>query len=138
MANINLVTANTVRIVGTPVIQRTIPADEAIVAGAPVRFVAATGRFTNANGTDAAEAAIWGVATRTVAAGQPVTAVRLGTLDGFDLSGLNFGAEVYLSDTDGRLADAAGTVEVVVGRVVPGTATTLGTTYDKLLEVSIA
>src|SRR6185503_19512073 len=99
----------------------TLPTAEAVTAGAPVRLDASAGKFTNANGSSAGEARIWGIATRTVAAGEALTAIRNGVLDGFDLSGMNYDAAVYLSDTDGRLDTAAGTVSTVVGRVIPGT-----------------
>lgn len=117
--------------------QLTLPAAEAITIGQAVRIDASTGKFTKANGTTAAEARIYGIAVKTVAAGEAVTAVRKGVLDGYDLDSLNYDAAVYLSDTDGTLADAAGTVSTVVGRVVPGTYTTLGTSYDKLLFVDL-
>jgi hypothetical protein len=136
MAVIALVTADRVNVVES-LEQKTAPAAEAIVAGAPVRFDTATGKFTNANGTLAAEARIYGVAVRTVPAGMAVTAVRRGYLDGFDLSGMAYDAAVYLSDTDGRLDTAAGTVSTVVGRVAPAFATTLGTAADKLLYVGL-
>jgi predicted RecA/RadA family phage recombinase len=136
MANIALVTANKVEVVSSH-IQMTLPAAEAIVAGAAVRMDVSSGKFTNANGTLAAEARIYGVALKTVAAGEPVTAIRKGVMDGHALSGMAYDAAVYLSDTDGTLADAAGTVSTVVGRVIPGTATTLGTAFDKLLMVDL-
>jgi hypothetical protein len=135
MTAIALVTANRVSVV-EPIWQKTLVAAEAIVAGAPVRIDTA-GKFTNANGTTTTENRVWGVGTRTVAAGEPLTAVRNGTLDGYDLSGMAYDAPVYLSDTDGRLDTAAGTVSTVVGRVVPGTSTTLGTAYDKILSVEL-
>lgn len=135
MANIALTTANRVEVVESRR-QMTLPAAEAITAGAPVRLDTSSGKFTNANGSSAAEARVWGIATRTVAAGVPVTAIRNGVLDGFTFSQA-YDATIYLSDTDGRLADAAGTVSTVVGRVIPGTATTTGTAYDKLLSVEL-
>jgi hypothetical protein len=136
MATIALVTANRVEIVES-IRQMTLPAAEAITAGAPVRLDTSTGKFTNANGTTAPEARIWGIATRTVVAGEPLTAIRNGVMDRFDLSGMNYDATVYVSDTDGRLDTAAGTVSTVVGRVIPGTGTTLGTAYDKMLSVEL-
>lgn len=137
MANIALVTANQVHIVES-IAQMTLPAAEAITPGAPVRLDTATGRFTNANGTTAPEARVWGIATgeKAIPAGWPVTAVRRGVLEGFDFSQA-YDAAIYVSDTDGRLGDAAGTVSTVIGRVIPGTATTLGTAYDKLLSVEL-
>jgi hypothetical protein len=113
----------------------TLPAAEAITAGAPVRLDTSNARWTNGNGGSAAEARIWGVATRTVVAGEACTAVRGCHLDGYDLSALAYDQVVYASNTDGRIGDVAGTVTVVMGRVVPAPATTLGTALDKILEV---
>lgn len=135
MALIALTTADRIEVVES-IVQMTLPSAEAITAGAPVREDTTTGRFTNSNGTTAPEARVYGIATRTVAAGEPVTAIRRGVLDGFTFSQA-YDAAIYVSDTDGRLGDAAGTVSTVVGRVIPGTATTLGTAYDKLLSVEL-
>lgn len=137
MTAIALVTAARVAVVGIPIQQLTAPAVEAIVAGAPVRLDTATGKFTNSNGTTAPEARVWGIATRSAAAGEAVTAIRRGLLDGYDLSGLAYDAPVYLSDTDGRLDTAAGTVSTPIGRVVPGTSVTTVTAYDKILSVEL-
>jgi len=137
MADIALAQTARVEIVES-IQQMTLPAAEAITPGAPVRIDTATGRFTNANGAAAGEARVWGVATgqAAFAAGQAVTAIRRGVLDGFVFTQA-YDAAIYLSDTDGRLADAAGTVSTVVGRVIPATATTTGTAYDKLLSVEL-
>ena len=136
MANISLVTANKVEVVES-FEQMTLPAAEAITAGAPVRLDTTSGKFTNANGTTTAENRIYGIAVKTAAAGMPVTAIRRGVLDGFDFSGNNYDAAIYLSDTDGRLGDTAGTVSTVVGRVIPGTSEALGTAFSKLLLVHL-
>jgi hypothetical protein len=136
MADIALVTADKVEVVES-IEQMTLPAAEAITAGNAVRLDTSSGKFTKAKGTDAAEARIYGIATKTVAAGLGVTAIRQGVMDGFALSGLNYDAALYLSDTDGTLADAHGTVTVEVGRVIPGPATALGTAFDKLLLVDL-
>ncbi len=117
--------------------QATYPAAEAIVAGAPIRLDTSNARWTNANGTTAPEARATHIATRTVAAGEAVTGVRKCTLDGYVLDAMAYDAAVYLSNTDGRLGDVAGTVSLVVGRVVPAFATTLGTAADKLLDVQL-
>lgn len=137
MANIALVTAHQVHIVES-IHQLTLPAAEAIEPGAPVRLDTSTGRFTNANGSSAGEARVWGIATgeKAIPAGWPVTAIRRGVLEGYNLTQA-YDAAVYLSDTDGTLGDTAGTVSTVVGRVIPSTATTLGTAYDKLLSVEL-
>ena len=132
MANIAVAVAGKIDVVQS-IQQLTAPAGEGIVAGAPVRFDSA-GKFVNGNGTDATEGNIYGIATKSVAANEPVTAIRRGLLDGFTFSQA-YGAAIYVSDTDGRLGDAAGTVSVKAGRVVPGWAQTLGTAADKILSV---
>lgn len=67
--------------------------------------------------------------------GETARVMHDGLLDlGDALDGLAIGALVYVSDTDTRLADAAGTVSLVAGVVVPG----LGEeTADKLLRVDL-
>lgn len=118
--------------------QMDLPAEEAVVAGAPVRIDATNGTFRNGNATTATEADIYGLAFNGTQANLPVTAIRSGVVDGFDLSGLDYWDSVYLSDTDARIADAAGTVTRRIGMVIPGTAVPKGTAYDKLLLVDIA
>ncbi len=136
MANLALVTPNWVRIVES-IEQMTLPAAEVITAGQAVRIDTTTGRFTLANGTTTVENRIYGVATQGAsAAGIAITAVRRGVLDGWNLTQA-YDATIYLSDTDGALGDTAGTVNTVVGRVIPATSTTLGTAYDKLLHVGL-
>lgn len=49
--------------------------------------------------------------------GTTVSVMKRGYLAGFDLSGLAYDAQVFLSDSAGKLADAAGTLEVECGRV---------------------
>jgi len=134
MADIALQTANRVE-VAQSFIQHTLPAAEAITAGAPVR-IDTSGNFTNSNGTTTTEAATWGIATKTVVAGEALTAIRKGIMDGFTFAGA-YGSTVYVSDTDGRLADAAGTVSKIAGTVLPGTANLLGAAKAKLLLVDL-
>lgn len=136
MADLTLVTANKVEVVES-IVQMTLPAAEAITAGQAVRLDTSSGKFTKANGSTAAEARIYGVATKTVAAGEPVTAVRKGVLDGYDLSAKAYDLAILLSDTDGTLADSAGTVSTTVGRVIPASSVTVGTALDKLLFVDL-
>jgi hypothetical protein len=134
MANIALTTANKVEVVES-LEQMTLPAAEAITAGAIVRIDTA-GKFTNANGSSTTENDLYGVATRTVAAGIALTAIRRGVMDGYVFTQA-YNTRVYASDTDGRIADAAGTASKVVGRVIPSWATTRGTAADKLLLVEV-
>jgi len=130
MAAIAVATAGAIHVVES-IEQKTKPAAETILAGAPVR-VDTSGKFTNANGTSATEADYYGIATRSVVAGESLTAVRRGTLDGYTFTQA-YSAKIYLSDTDGTLADTAGTVSTVVGRVDSAWATTVGTAADKVL-----
>lgn len=50
-------------------------------------------------------------------AGQTVRVLKRGHLYGFSVSGLNGDAVLYQSDTAGDMADSAGTMTVVCGRV---------------------
>ena len=135
MATIDLTTNNRVHVLES-VEQLTLAAGEAIVAGAPVRLDTTTGRFTNSNASSSGEARTYGIATRTVPAGLPVTAVRRGVLSGWTFGG-TYDADVYLSDTDGRLADASGTVSKKVGRVIPLPGQTPGNSPAKGLVLDL-
>lgn len=111
-----------------------VAASETIAKGNYARCDATSGKATGGKATTAAEAGFGGVCFSDDGA-QARRIMRKGLLDvGEALSSLNFGAKVYLSDTDKTLADAAGTVTVVVGNVVPGFGATAG---DKLLQVDI-
>ncbi len=137
MTAVALVTAGKLRVVES-IQQLTLPFAEACNVGQAVRIDTTTGKWTKANGTDANEARVWGVLVSKDAAGAVGTAIRKGVVDGFDLASLAYDLPIYMSDTDGGLADdAASTVDVIVGRVIPGTSTTLGTAYDKFLEIDL-
>lgn len=124
-------------IVDFPTVQLTLAAAEALVPGDVVAIDTA-GKWTktNANGASIANFRnIYGVVVRKAAAGETVTAVRKGRLDGLNLDGLAYNAPVYVADAGG-LADAAGTVATVnAGRVIPGRANLPSGNADKLLEV---
>lgn len=107
MSDISLTTANKVEIVES-IIQMTLPTAEVVSPGAAARMDTSTGKFTKGNATSAAEARVYGIATGQHAnvSGMPVTAIRKGVLSGFDLSGLTYDQDVFLSGTDGALADA--------------------------------
>lgn len=140
MADIALGSSGLVNLVGMDgATQRGhIPALVDLTAGEVVIIDPTTGKLKAARGTTAPLARVYGITLRSVKAGFGVTVLRSGILDGFDLSGLDYDDPVFLSDTAGGiLADAAGTVSTVIGRVIPGTSTLLGTAYDKLLEVEL-
>lgn len=134
MTNLALTTAGILNVVES-LEQMTLPLAESINVGQVVRIDTTYGTFTKANASTAAEALAYGILVSKDAAGKVGTAVRRGVLDGYALSALNFAAKVYLSDTDGTLATTAGSETLVVGDVIAGTSTTLGTAYDKLLHL---
>lgn len=136
MTDLALVTAGKIHVVESET-QMTLPFAEAVALGQAVRLDTTLGKWTLSKGTSAPEARIWGVLVSKDPAGAVGTAVRKGVVDGYALTALAYDAAVYLSDTDGTLADAAGTVSTVVGRVIPATATTTGTAYDKLLQIDL-
>ena len=124
-----------VRAADIPERQLTTALAETMAQGDVARLDATNGTFTGANGTTTGEAKapLYILLTGGVA-GEFVTGVERGKIAGFDLSARSFGDPIYLSDTDKTLADAAGTVSTVVGRVIAGTASATQP-YDKLLEV---
>ncbi len=88
----------------------------AIEAGQPV-YIDSNGKYNLADANAAAADQFRGIALNTVAAGQPVSVLEEGYLYGYTLSGVAFDGLVYVSDTVGTLADAAGTASLKVGRV---------------------
>ena len=114
----------------------TLPASEAITAGQACRLVVATGLAGLGNGTTKAEARIIGVAVRSSRfANEALTILKRGYLDlGAALDGVALDAIIYLSDTDGTLADTPGTIALPIGRVVPSFGQTA---FDRLLYVDI-
>lgn len=114
----------------------TLPVDEAVTAGQAVRLATATGKLTKGNASTIAEGRIVGVASRSGRhTADAVTVIKRGYLDlGSALDSLAYDAPVYLSDTDGALADSPGTIPMVIGRVVPAFGQT---TADKLLYVDV-
>lgn len=117
--------------------QHTAPALETFNAGQYIRLDPSTGQWVKGNATSAAEIGDGFFAGSSAAnVGDTVTGYKRPCL--FDvggaLAGLNFGASVYVSDTDATFADAAGTVSKVAATVVPGFADTTG---KKLLRLEL-
>ena len=92
-------------------------AAETITAGQPV-FVDTNGKVQLADANASGEQQCAGIALNGGGAGQAIDVLKKGRVYGFTLAGAYYSA-AYLSDTVGRLADAAGTMTVPVGRVVP-------------------
>lgn len=116
--------------------QMTGPIDsgETLPPGTAVRLSTTTGCFTGANGSSAGEARCCGVVLSNDGA-KTVTVVRKGIINvGDALGDLTYDDDVFLSDTDKTLADAQGTVSLIVGTVVPGLGST---TPDKLLRLDL-
>jgi hypothetical protein len=131
MANLT-VTAATVHEAKAPLEQFTAPAAVAVTAGQMVA-IDSNGKWFLALATTAANAGRRrGMAVKTVAAGESLTAIIRGLVDvPGALDALAFDAQVFLSDTAGTMADAAGTVSTVIGTVMPGWAS--GASADRLL-----
>ena len=111
----------------------TIPRTETVPVGGFGR-VDSNGRLVLGNATTTGELGNRRGIVFELLAGN-VRVMAQGLLDlGSALDSLAIGAQVFISNTDGLLADAAGTVSCVAGIVVPG----LGeTTADKLLYVNL-
>lgn len=106
--------------------QDTLPATVATGPGIPC-YADSNGKAAKGDASAAGTAGVIGIniSPNATLANQPANLVRRGKMVLFDSSGNNilaslaYGALVYLSDTEGRLADAAGTVSVTIGRVLP-------------------
>lgn len=92
-------------------------ASAAIEAGQPV-YIDSNGKYAPADANDAAKDQFRGIALNTVGSGQPVSVLEEGYLYGYTLSGVAYDGLVYVSNTVGELADAAGGTSLAVGRVV--------------------
>lgn len=69
--------------------------------------------------TAATAAKFIGLALAPISAGEAGTFIWDGSVAGFDLSGLQYGAQVFLSVNPGALADTDGAAGGPVGRVLP-------------------
>jgi hypothetical protein len=136
MADLAYVSSTAISIV-EPLIIFPGVAGASIVAGQLVRFDTATGRFVVATPDTTANNRVFGVAARAASAGQALTVVRKGVMDGWVLDALAWDAPLWLGTT-GNLADAtAGATPVTVGRVVPGFYNTAGRAHDKLAFIDL-
>jgi hypothetical protein len=97
----------------------TFLAGVAITRGQAVYFNTTTGKLALADASAAGTAQFRGIALQTAQVGQSVDVIMRGYVSGFDLSGRSYDDLIYVSDTAGALADAAGTVTAVAGRVIP-------------------
>ena len=106
-------------------------AAEAITKGQAVAFdTNGKVRVADANGT---YKQFRGIALQSAAAGAVLEVVHDGRVAGFTLSGMNGDAIIYLSNTAGKLATAAGSTTVIAGRVVVKTD---GPTNTKVAKIA--
>jgi hypothetical protein len=89
---------------------------EAITAGQAI-YITTAGKAGVADANVAGKQQFRGIALKAAAIGGIVPVLKRGFVEGFTLTGVNFDALVYLSDTAGALADAVGTLTVNCGRV---------------------
>lgn len=91
---------------------------EAITMGQAVYFTTA-GKAGVADANVANKQQCRGVALNAAGIGEPVDVLKHGHVYGFTLTNQSHDDPIFLSDTAGALADAAGTLEVPVGIVAP-------------------
>lgn len=91
----------------------------ALTRGVPVFIDPTTGKIDIADGNGAGTKQCRGITLDAGGVGAGIRVLEYGDVYGYDLSGLNYDAPVYVSDTAGSLDTAAGTVTVIVGRVAP-------------------
>jgi len=89
---------------------------ETITKGQPV-YQTTAGKAGVADANAAGKQQFRGVALTGGGAGTAISVLRRGFVGGYDLSNVAYDGYVYLSDTAGSFADAAGTLEVRCGRV---------------------
>lgn len=109
------------------IVQDTQMASTTITAGTAVKYDS-NGRWALA----AATGAVYGIATHDAVAGEGLTAIKEGVLDGYNLDALAYAARVYTGASG--VVDTAGTV--VVGEVIPARSHLRGNAPDKLLYVN--
>jgi len=91
-------------------------ASAAVTAGQAV-YQTSAGKVAPADANAAGKQQFRGIALKAAGAGEPVSVLKEGHCYGFGVSALNADALLYLSDTEGALADGAGTMTVIAGRV---------------------
>jgi hypothetical protein len=92
-------------------------AAETITAGQAV-YITSAGKAGVADANGSGTTQYRGIALTGGGAGQAIDVLVHGAVYGFDLSGLNYDAATYLSDTVGALDTASGSLAVNTGRVM--------------------
>jgi hypothetical protein len=141
MADIALTTADRVHVVGHPIEQLDLICSVDVGAGDVVAVVSSStgaSQWVKADASTGTKNRAYGVATRTQKIGLPLTAIRKGRMSGWNFTDQDYDELIYLSNTIGEMADAAGDVSVIIGRVVPAIANPTGSAADKILEIDVA
>jgi hypothetical protein len=92
-------------------------AAEKITKGQTV-YTTSVGKAGLADADAAGKEQFRGIALNPAEVGRPVSVLKRGAMYGFTISGLTPDAVLYLSNTAGALADAAGGKSVICGRVM--------------------
>jgi len=131
MTDLTLVTAGKIEIVQS-LQQMTLGFAESMTPGQAARLDTSVGKWTKSNATSEAEARMWGVLASKDGAGAAGTVVHRGLLDGYDLSGLDYDADVWLSGTDGGLSDTKPGANEIQTVTIGGSPT--GGTFDLIFD----
>ena len=141
MASIAVTTAGSIHVVEARE-QMTLPAAAALLAGDTVS-IDSDGKFVKGDADGAGLlSSIYGVATRSVAAGEAVTAVRRGVLSGYTFGSTAYWTAVLAADTAGEITVTAGesnggSADVTIGRVIPVWTNLIGGTPEKALLLTL-
>jgi hypothetical protein len=141
MASIGVTTAGKVHVVES-LEQATLPAAVALLAGDTVS-INTDGKFVKGDADGSGTLPnIYGIATRSVAAGEAVTAVRKGVLSGWTWTGVDYWTAVLAADTAGEITVTAsesngGSADVTIGRVIPVWDQLVGGTPSKALLLTL-
>jgi hypothetical protein len=93
-------------------------AGEALEAGQVVYIDTTAGTYKIADANAAGLQQARGICLTSAGAGQAINILKKGHVAGYTLTSQSYDDQIFLSDTAGDLADAAGTMTVPVGRVV--------------------
>lgn len=141
MASIAVTTAGSVHVVES-LEQATLPAGEALLAGDTVS-IDSNGKFVKGDADGAGTLGIiYGVATRSVASGETVTAIRRGVMTGWSWSSTAYWTNVLAADTAGEITVTSsesngGSADVVIGRVIPIWDHVIGGSPEKALLLTL-
>lgn len=131
MADIVVVAAKVARLSpGTDEVYDFIAA--ATITAGQALYVDSNGRVNLADANGSGTLQFCGIALAGSRLGQAVSVLKRGYIGGFTISGLNYWAQLFVSNTAGALADAAGGTSILGGRIVP---LTDGNTRTKALYI---